>query len=59
MELDTDTRIALQRLAREQTKQRLLQDVLFDINVCRLEGWSWREYLKELINLLEGCMDSC
>lgn len=59
MELDTDTRIALQRLAREQTKQRLLQDVLFDINVCRLEGWNWREYLKELINLLEGCMDSC
>lgn len=51
-ELDKATRRALQELAREQLKHRLLQDVLFDLNVCKLEGWDGTEFIKDLKKLL-------
>ena len=47
--MDSDTRRALQVLAREQLILKLLADILFDINVCRLEGWDWREFPREII----------
>lgn len=43
-----ETRKALNRLAREQIKLRLLADIRFDLAVCELEGWSKTEYLNEL-----------
>ena len=49
--------LALNRLAREQTKERLLLDILFDINVCRLEGWDYKEYIHELQELLNSIME--
>ena len=39
---------ALQQLAREEMKHRLLADILTDINVCKIEGWDYKEYLLEL-----------
>ena len=39
---------ALNRLAREQMKKRIMQDVLFDLSVCEIEGWDKREYINEL-----------
>ena len=44
---------ALQRLAREEMKLRLLRDIRVDIAVCRLEGWDCREYILELKNLID------
>ena len=50
--LTSDERAAINRLAREQLKQRLLHDILLDLSVCRLEGWNPHEYIDELISLL-------
>lgn len=43
---------ALNRLAREQTKTRLLADIHFDMTVCQVEGWDQIEYLRELHELI-------
>lgn len=45
---DKDTSYALQRLAREQMILRLLGDILFDLQVCKLEHWDCHEYVKRL-----------
>lgn len=37
-------RYALQMLARHQMIERLLCDVRFDMEVCKLEGWDFREF---------------
>ena len=39
---------ALNRLAREQTKLRLLVDIRTDLAVCEIEGWDQGEYLRDL-----------
>lgn len=49
-------RLKMQRLAREQMKERLLADIRIDMEVCRIEGWDKTEYIKELIELLEGLL---
>lgn len=43
-----DAGVALNRLAREQMKRRLLADVLVDMQVCQLEGIDHTEYVGEL-----------
>lgn len=43
---------ALQRLAREQIKTKLLADIQTDIMICQLEGWDTTEYLNELHQLI-------
>lgn len=53
-ELTIDERKALQKLAREQLKCKLLNDIKQDIIVCKLEGWNYTDYINELIALLEG-----
>ena len=47
-------RKALQKLCREQTKLRLLDDIKKDIIVCQLEDWDYKEYLRELICLIQN-----
>lgn len=42
----------LNRLARERMKQRLLNDILVDLQVCELEGWNKLEYIAELRDML-------
>lgn len=54
-----ETRRALQVLAREELKLRVLQDVLIDISVCRLEGWDPTEFPRELVALIKGVVESC
>lgn len=46
------TAYALQRLAREQMKLRLLADIAHDLQVCELEGWDHTEYLTDLHTLI-------
>lgn len=40
-------------LARHQTIERLLKDILFDIRVCQIEGWNPREYIRMIRDMLE------
>lgn len=49
-----DISYALQRKAREQMKTILLQDILTDITICKIEGWPYFDYLNELKALIDG-----
>lgn len=51
---DETARKQLNRLAREQLKKRLLNDILIDQQVCKLEGWDQMEYIAELRELLNS-----
>lgn len=49
-------------LARQEFKHRILNDILFDLMVCEIEGWSKLEYINEircLINSIgrQDCID--
>lgn len=52
-QIDQECRRVLNDLARKKVQEQLLQDILFDMNVCKLEGWDHREYLFELENLID------
>lgn len=47
-----EARKALNRLAREKMKYRLLADIRFDLAVCEIEGWDKAEYLSEIKNMI-------
>ena len=47
---------ALNKLAREQMKLRLLQDIRVDIEICKLEGMDYKEYLLELKVIIDGIL---
>lgn len=42
-ELSAEERKTLNDLARESLMLKILAEVNFDMNVCRLEGWNYRE----------------
>ena len=41
-------------LARKKFQEKLLQEILFDLSVCEIEGWDKREYIQELKELING-----
>ena len=45
--------MAQNQLAREQTKRRLLADLLMDLQVCRIEGLEPDEYVCDLKSLID------
>lgn len=49
-----ETSKALNRLAREKMKLKLLQDIRVDIEVCKLEGFDYKEYLKEIKDIIDS-----
>lgn len=49
---------ALNTLAREQAKHRLLVDIRTDLAACQIEGWDHREYLADLHALIAS-LDPC
>ena len=49
-----DIGIALNSLAREQMKYKLMADIRADIEVCKLEGIDYKEYLQELKSVIDG-----
>ena len=53
-EKSNEISIALNRLAREQMKFRILVDVKTDLAICNLEGWDWKAYLDEIKELIDG-----
>lgn len=48
-----EARKALNRLAREKMKYRLLADISLDLAVCEIEGWNKLEYLNELKSMID------
>ena len=51
--MEEETRLKLNKLAREQTKYKLQCDIAFDLNVCKLEGYNPIEYLNELKQIID------
>lgn len=51
--MGAEERAALNRLAREELKLKILRDIRMDLEICRLEGWDHRAWIDELIELLE------
>ena len=51
---NAETSKALNRLCREEMKHRLLADILADLSICELEGYDKREYIQELVDMLNG-----
>ena len=47
------TRKTLNELARHQNILRIEKDILFDLMVCELEGWSKTEYINQIYDLLK------
>lgn len=45
---DQKLALALQRAAREEMIQKLLADILIDMNICEIEGWDKYEYIRRL-----------
>ena len=48
-----EARKALNNLAREKMKYRLLADISLDLAVCEIEGWNKLEYLNELKSMID------
>ena len=44
---------ATNRLAREKFKLKLMQEITFDLMVCKIEGWDSRQYVAELKHLID------
>lgn len=51
---DENIGLALNRLARESMKLRLLNDIRVDMEVCKIEGVSQLEYLNELKEIIDS-----
>ncbi len=41
-------------LARQRFKQKILADILIDLTICEIEGWSKREYINEIKKLVNS-----
>lgn len=53
-EPDTEeTRRKHNELARHQAITRLLKDILFDMQVCEIEGWDPMEYPNQIYKAIE------
>ena len=48
---------AMQVLARHQMINRLLADMLADMQICRLEGWDAREFPRMVHDAIDGLYD--
>lgn len=44
----------LQQLARLEMITKLEQDILMDMEVCKMEGWDKMEYINQLRELING-----
>ena len=52
--IDTNCASSLNRLAREQMKLKLLEDIRMDLIICEIEGWDKMEYINELNELVNS-----
>jgi len=52
--IDASVAHTVNELARRQFERKLLTDVLIDLQVCEIEGWSKTEYLDQLKTLINS-----
>ena len=45
-------------LARAKFKEKLLQELMVDLMVCKIEGWSIEEYISDLKTLIDETASS-
>jgi len=50
--IDEDYRKTVNNLARQKMKEKLLNDIMVDLTVCELEGWSKADYISEIKSLI-------
>ena len=54
MNIDTQEKVdAINRLAREQMKLKLLQDIRVDLMICEIEGYDKKQYINELRDIID------
>ena len=54
MKIDTQEKVdAINRLAREQMKLKLLQDIIVDLMICEIEGYDKKQYINELRDMID------
>ena len=41
-------------LARKRFLEQILKDIMFDLTVCKIEGWDKKEYIKEIRKLINS-----
>ena len=51
-EIDENYCRAVNTLARKKFQQRMMQDILIDLQICEIEGWCKTEYIRELRRLI-------
>ena len=51
---EKETAKALNDLARHELYLRILQDIRVDIEICKLEGWDFKEHLRNLKSMIDG-----
>lgn len=56
MAADTNNRRKIQELARHQYMNRMYAELLFDMQVCRMEGWDVFEYPRMLRDAIAGLL---
>ena len=54
MNIDTQEKAdAINRLAREQMKLKLLQDIRVDLMICEIEAYDKKQYINELRDMID------
>ena len=60
MKIDTQEKVdAINRLAREHMKLKLLQDIRVDLMICEIEGYDKKQYINELRDMLDTMAAGC
>ncbi len=49
---------ALNEFARHEMYVKILQDIKFDITVCKLENWDYKQYLYQLRDLIDSIINT-
>lgn len=55
-EMDEGVPRAMNLLARKRFEQRMMHDILIDLQICEIEGWCKTEYIRELRHLIGGLL---
>ena len=54
MKIDTQEKAdTINRLAREQMKLKILQDIRVDLTICEIEGYDKKQYINELRDMID------
>lgn len=52
--IDYESAKIINELARAKFKRKIMQELLFDMKVCQIEGWPVMDYLKEIKELINS-----